>query len=91
MRDRKEIVGEATTLKNALVKRLKRMLMHAENMAKYDGCAAPDIKDDRLTTMNTEYEILAKRQILEAQRYATLRWVLGITEEIDPSNLELDK
>mgnify|MGYP006897107423 CR=1 FL=1 len=45
---------------------------------------------ERLETLETEVHDAIVRQSRDGLMFATLRWALGITEDIDPDNLELD-
>jgi hypothetical protein len=91
MKNRQELLSEAASLKLALVKRAQKLLLLNELTAKYDAGFAPDIKVQRYDTMREEYENLKQRQLEERHRYATIRWMLGITPDVDINNLELER
>lgn len=88
MREGIEILSAAAELKTKMVKRVQRLRMISANLADAAGKMV-DVGVERLETMENEFKILEQRQELDAQRYATLRWALGVTEEIDSNNLEL--
>lgn len=91
MKDRDSILSEAARLKISLLSRAKRMLAMGEIINKYDAGLTDDIKIQRYETMLSEYANLKARQDDERKAYATLRWALGITPEIDTSRLELER
>lgn len=91
MKDKDSILSEAARLKISLLKRAKHMLELGEILNKYDAGLADDIKVQRYETMQSEYANLKSRQDDERKAYATLRWALGITREIETNKLELDK
>jgi len=89
MRDQNEIVGVAADLKLKMRKRIDRLRILSQNLADVAGKIAPEIGIERLESIENEFKTLEARQELDAQKYATLRWVLDLTGEIDPDYLEL--
>lgn len=91
MQSESEIIKAAGTYKHSLVRRAAKIRELASNIALAKAGLAPDIKPARLETMNTQLDRATGQQAYESCIYATLRWVLGVTPEIDHENLELDK
>ena len=90
MRERSEVVGKATQVKAAMLNRVEKIKQLSTNVGLAKAGMAPDIKQDRLDTMETEVKSLAIKQERDGMVLASLRWVLGITEDVDASSLELD-
>lgn len=90
MRSEKEIIGKAANVKVAMRGRISRIEMLAANIGKAAAGLAPEIKEDRLETMKKELDVLSERQFVDAHLLATFRWALGITDDIDVTNLELN-
>jgi hypothetical protein len=85
------IRNEAANRKIRLLNRGVKIRELAATIGLAKSGMAPDIKPQRLETIEQEFEVLTTRQLDEATVYATLRWVLDITEEIEPNNLGLDR
>lgn len=89
MRNREEIITKASHLKMAMVSRAQRLESLATDIGK---CHAGVMKvhPERLQTMEAEFGNLSSSQELDGKYFATLRWVLSCTDDIDPENLQLD-
>jgi len=91
IRTEQEIFHQAAISSSALQRRAEKIKQLVQNIGLANAGLAPDIKPARLKTMNEQLESLVDKQSYEACIYAVLRWVLGVTSEIDPTNLELGK
>lgn len=91
MRDKKEVIGKAAELKLGLVSRGRQIMELSTLSSRARAGLASDIKPDRLETIEVQLNTLVAKQSRDSLYYATLRWALGITEDIDVNNLELDK
>ncbi len=91
MRDKSEIVGKAAQVKVAMLSRVSQISELLSITAKARAGMAPDVKEDRLETIAIQIENLSKKQLNDGMVLASLRWVLGLTEDVDASNLQLDK
>jgi len=91
MREQSEVVGKATQVKVAMLNRVEQIKQLSSNVGLAKAGMAPDIKQDRLETMEVQLKSLALKQERDGMVLASLRWVLGITEDVDASNLELDR
>lgn len=90
MREEKDIRILAAQLKVAMEGRAREILLHATVLANKDAGLA-DVGEDRANTMRDVLHKLRRRQHSDGMQLAVLRWVLGITEEVEPNNLELNK
>jgi len=90
MRPTDDIMHVAVNLKLKLQKRSRKLLDLHTTLAHYDAGLAPHIKLDRIETMRVEVDKAAAKQAREGLIYATLRWVVGGSEEIDDDNLDLE-
>jgi hypothetical protein len=91
MRNEKEVIGKAAELKIGLVSRGRQIMELSTLSARARAGLAPDIKPDRLETIEAQLGSLGFKQMRDSLCFATLRWALGITEDIDANKLELDK
>jgi len=91
MRERKDVLSVATNLKVRLINRGRRIEEFIAHIAKSGAGMVKKIHPDRLETMRVELDSAMLNQSRDVQQYATLRWILGVTEEIEPDNLELNK
>ena len=90
MIDRDSVLNAAANHKHKLVKRSDTIDRLVSAIAKAKS-GIRRINVERLQTMEEELDFAAFKQHRDSLIYATLRWVLGVTAEIDPENLELDK
>lgn len=91
MIDRQLIIARAAQLKFSLASRAKKIVELSQAIANSAAGFDRSMSEDRLRTAEMELNYLTGKQSNETQVYATLRWVLGITEDIDFKKLELDK
>tara|TARA_R110002096_G_scaffold51401_6_gene134412 strand:+ start:2829 stop:3101 length:273 start_codon:yes stop_codon:yes gene_type:complete len=89
--NREQVIGKAGTIKLGMQKRAVRIKDLAAQIGLASAGLSPDVKPERLQTMQMEFSNAAEKQSTDGIMLAVLRWVLGCTEGIDPSNLELDK
>lgn len=90
MRSDQEIIGRAALLKGAILSRRDNIMQKSEIIAKAMSGIAHDVKPDRLETLRVEVLSLSEKQERDSLMFATLRWVIGCTEDIEPHNLQLD-
>ena len=90
MRTQDEVVGKAGLLKQKLLNRGRTMEQTISALAKSRAGLIRKINDERQETMERDLRNLTRKQEIDAIKYATLRWALGVTDDIDPENLELD-
>jgi len=90
MRSKSEVVGKATQVKVAMLKRVQQIQQLSSNIGLAKAGMAPDIKQDRLETMEVQVKSLSLKQERDGMVLASLRWALGITDDVDATNLELD-
>lgn len=90
-RSESEIIQQAAVYKSALVRRAAKICELVQTISLAQAGLAPDVKPARLETMISQLDSLSGKQSQDTFIYATLRWVLGVTQEIDLTNLELDK
>ena len=91
MIDQKSIVGVAGNLKRKLVNRGNKIGELVSRIATARAGMGKRVNPERLNTIEEELEFAISKQSRDALVYATLRWVLGLTNDIDPEDLELDK
>lgn len=91
MREKNEVIGKAALLVRKLQGRAQRIVQLGTALAQRDAGIFTDVGPDRADTMRRELVVLGQRQASEGIELATLRWVLGVTEDIDPDNLELEQ
>ena len=84
-----EVLTKAGHLKLAMVSRAKRIEQLAADIGKAHA-GMVKVHPERLQTMEMEFGNLASAQDRDGKYYATLRWVLECTEDIDPDNLQID-
>jgi hypothetical protein len=90
MRAEEELRAKAVNLNRSLVNRAKRLgEMHAE-LARYQSGLGGNVSEDRIETLKGQIDRADTRQARDGLTYATLRWVMGITEEIDDANLGIE-
>jgi hypothetical protein len=87
---KRSVISEATSLKIALLKRAKQIKELYETISLSD-CRYVTINPDRLNTIYNQIDRLREQQKRDSIIFATLRWVLGITNEVEENNLELEK
>ena len=85
-----KIIGAAGNLNIKLSRRGSKIQQRIISIANSDAGLAKKLNPDRQETMQDEIDHLSKKQHDDVIIYATLRWVLGTTEEIDTDNLELE-
>lgn len=84
------IIGKAVQLKSAMLRRAEQIEQLAMTIGKAKAGLAPDVKKDRLDTMEIQLSNFAIKQEHDGIALATLRWVLSLTEDIDATNLQLE-
>lgn len=89
MIDISKVLTKATHLKSAMVSRAQRIEVLAAEIGK-GHAGLLDVSSDVLRTKEMEFGNLASAQERDGKYYATLRWVLECTDDIDPDNLQLD-
>ena len=91
MREEKELMGKATVLKVKLMNRARRIEELVSHMAKSRAGLLKAINPERLETMEMELDNASGNQHRDALMYATLRYALGFTDDIEPDNLALQE
>lgn len=89
MRNEQKIRAEILVLETRMIKRYNRLKTLSEALCLSAAQMAPDIRPERAETMRDEFETHKYVQEIEANQLATLRWVVGDMEEIDPSKIKL--
>jgi len=90
MRSREEVKKMAVFLKVSMIDRSQRIEQMSSTVGKKLSAVAGDVSDDRFKTMQIELKDAVSKQHAEGVMYATLRWALGIKDDIDASDLDLD-
>ena len=90
MKDESKVIGKAVQLKSAMLRRAEQIEQLATTTGKAKAGLAPDVKRDRLDTMEIQLSNFAIKQEHDGIALATLRWVLSLTEDIDATNLQLE-
>lgn len=88
MRSESEVRNQAVNLKAKLAKREKDLLELNSKIAANQMGIGVLVKPQMLEHMKKQLEERAAHQWRDRQNYAALRWVLGITQDIDVSDLE---
>ena len=90
MIDEDLILQRAGVLKLALSKRAVRIMGMHHTLGAYDMGQARDLKPGRVETVRASLERASNKQARDGLIYASLRWVLGASDDIDDENLDLD-
>lgn len=90
-RSESEIIQQAAIYKSALVRRAAKIRELVQTIALAEAGLASDVKPARLETMRSQLDNLSGKQAYDSCIYAALRWVLGVKQDIDHTDLELDK
>lgn len=91
MRSEYEVKHKAANLKVKMIARGERIIGLHDHIHRSDAKTVRQLNPERRKTMQEEIEHLSQLQTSDAYVYATLRWLLGVTEDIDHTNLELNK
>ena len=85
-----DLIGVAAQLKAKLLKRSSTMAGMIERMAKSDSGLIRRLNPEVYETIVRDLKLLTEANVRDTMIYATLRWVLCITDGIEFDNLELD-
>lgn len=91
MIERELVVNRAAEIKAKINSRVKSIIENSDLIVKAKTGLNRDVTPERLMTLENVNEFLVDKQNDDIIIFATLRWVLGITEDIDVKNLDLDK
>ena len=91
MRTEEELICVAGQLKVRLIKRATNMEEMISRQSKSDAGLIKRLNPEVYNTITTDLNQLKELNIRDSVIYATLRWALGVTENIDYDNLELDE
>ena len=91
MRDDKEVVPVAQQLKVKIINRAAKMEEMVSRQAKSDAGMIRALHHEVYDTITRDLGVLKQSQQVDTCIYAALRWVLGITEEINLDDLGLDE
>lgn len=90
MKSEEQVRACGVAMKIAMQKRSLRIKNLSAELADYLANPVPG-KEAKIETLQSSIQTAQELQAREAYQFAVIRWVLGITPEIDPTNLELDK
>lgn len=91
MRSEEELIAVAQQLKAKLLKRNTNLSAMIERKAKSAAGLIRRLHPEVEETLDRDIDNLQEYNVRDSVIYATLRWALGITEDIDYGNLELEK
>ena len=91
MRTEEEFVAVAQQLKAKLLNRGQNLENMIVRKSKSDAGMIKRLHPEVYETLDRDIGQLLELNTRDTVMYATLRWALGITEEIDFDNLELNK
>ena len=89
MRREQELIAAAKRLKTKLLKRADHIRQVALTVANYDAYLAQEISPEAIETARGTLVTLGTKQHQDCMELAVLRWALGITEEVDMTDLGL--
>lgn len=88
MRPREEVIAEAARLKNTIVRRADR-IRNLNDLILQGEMGTAACSQERIDTAKMEVAEAVSDQSRDTKFFATLRWVLDLTEDIDLTHLEL--
>ena len=91
MRTEEEVVAIAAQLKVKLLNRGKQIEEMMTRQSKSDAGLSRKLHPEVYDTITKDLNHLSHKQMSNSLIYATLRWVLGVTEDIDTDNLGLNE
>ena len=91
LRSEDEVVNVASQMKAKLLRRAANIEEMVSRMARSDAGSIRRLHPEVYDTIKKDLEVLKDLNVRDSVIYATVRWVLGLSEDIDYNDLQLSE